>query len=177
MPKHRINEHIRIPNVRLIAADGSQAGVVDTQVAREMALQDGLDLVEIAPNADPPVCKIMDYGKFLYQQSKKDKAAKVKQHTITVKGVRLTPKISGHDLETKAAQGREFLDDGHKVKAFVVFRGRMITHKEFGQDTLDKFIEILKDIALVEQEPKMDGPRSMSALLSPKKVMKKKTEE
>jgi len=177
VPKHRINEHIRIPNVRLIAADGSQAGVVDTQVAREMALQDGLDLVEIAPNADPPVCKIMDYGKFLYQQSKKDKAAKVKQHTITVKGVRLTPKISGHDLETKAAQGREFLDDGHKVKAFVVFRGRMITHKEFGQDTLDKFIEILKDIALVEQEPKMDGPRSMSALLSPKKVMKKKTEE
>ncbi len=177
MPKHRINEHIRIPNVRLIAADGSQAGVVDTQVAREMALQDGLDLVEIAPNADPPVCKIMDYGKFLYQQSKKDKAAKVKQHTITVKGVRLTPKISGHDLETKAAQGREFLDDGHKVKAFVVFRGRMITHKEFGQDTLDKFIEILKDVALVEQEPKMDGPRSMSALLSPKKVMKKKTEE
>jgi translation initiation factor IF-3 len=177
VPKHRINEHIRIPEVRLIAADGSQAGVVETLAAREMALQDGLDLVEIAPNADPPVCKIMDYGKFLYQQSKKDKAAKVKQHTITVKGVRLTPKISGHDLETKAAQGREFLDDGHKVKAFVVFRGRMITHKEFGQDTLDKFVEILKDVALVEQEPKMDGPRSMSTLLSPKKVMKKKTEE
>jgi translation initiation factor IF-3 len=178
VPKHRINEHIRIPNVRLIASDGSQAGIVDTQVACEMALQEGLDLVEIAPNADPPVCKIMDYGKFLYQQSKKDKAAKVKQHTITVKGVRLTPKISGHDLETKAAQGREFLEDGHKVKAFVVFRGRMITHKEFGQEALEKFLEILKDIVLVEQEPKMDGPRSMSALLAPKKTAtKKKTEE
>jgi len=177
VPKHRINEHIRIPSIRLIAADGSQAGVVDTLVARDMALQEGLDLVEIAPNADPPVCKIMDYGKFLYQQSKKDKATKVKQHTITVKGVRLTPKISGHDLETKASQGREFLEAGHKVKAFVVFRGRMITHKEFGQVTLEKFVEILKDVALVEQEPKMDGPRSMSALLAPKKSPKKKTEE
>ena len=178
MPKHRINEHIRIPNVRLIAADGSQAGVVDTLAAIEMAQHEGLDLVEIAPNADPPVCKIMDYGKFLYQQSKKDKAAKVKQHTITVKGVRLTPKISVHDLETKAAQAREFLEDGHKVKAFVVFRGRMITHKEFGQDALEKFLVILKDIVLIEQEPKMDGPRSMSALLAPKKSMtKKKTEE
>jgi len=178
VPKHRVNEHIRIPAVRLIASDGSQAGVVDTPVAIEMAQQEGLDLVEIAPNADPPVCKIMDYGKFLYQQSKKDKAAKVKMHTITVKGVRLTPKISGHDLETKAAQAREFLEDGHKVKAFVLFRGRMITHKEFGQDTLDKFIEILKEIIQVEQEPKMDGPRSMSALLAPRKgVSKKKTEE
>lgn len=177
MPKHRINEHIRIPSIRLILADGSQAGIVDTQAAVEMAQHEGLDLVEIAPNADPPVCKIMDYGKFLYQQSKKDKAAKVKMHTITVKGVRLTPKISGHDLETKAAQAREFLEDGHKVKAFVIFRGRMITHKEFGQEALEKFLEILKEIILVEQEPKMDGPRSMSALLAPKKTIKKKTEE
>ncbi|MDP2361255.1 MAG: translation initiation factor IF-3 [bacterium] len=178
MPKHRINENIRIPSVRLIAADGSQAGIVDTLAAVEMAQHEGLDLVEIAPNADPPVCKIMDYGKFLYQQSKKDKAAKVKQHTITVKGVRLTPKISQHDLETKAAQARDFLEDGHKVKAFVIFRGRMITHKEFGQEALDKFLEILKEIILIEQEPKMDGPRSMSALLAPKKTaVKKKTEE
>lgn len=129
----------------------------------------GLDLVEIAPNADPPVCKIMDYGKFLYQQSKKDKAAKAKQHTVTVKGVRLTPKISIHDLETKASQGREFLDEGHKVKVFVLFRGRMITHKEFGQEAIEKFIEILSDIATVEQPPKMEGPRNMSALLTPKK--------
>jgi translation initiation factor IF-3 len=177
VPKHRINEHIRIPSIRLILADGSQAGIVDTQAACEMAQQEGLDLVEIAPNAEPPVCKIMDYGKFLYQQSKKDKAAKVKQHTITVKGVRLTPKISGHDLETKAAQARDFLEDGHKVKAFVIFRGRMITHKEFGQEALEKFLVILKDIILVEQEPKMDGPRSMSALLAPKKTTKKKSED
>lgn len=153
----------------MIDEDGEQVGVVVTEEAIQRAQDAGLDLVEIAANADPPVCKIMDYGKFLYQQSKKEKAAKAKQHTVTVKGVRLTPKISVHDLETKAAQGREFLEEGHKVKVFVLFRGRMITHKEFGLEAIETFIKILADVSTVEQAPKMEGPRNMSALLTPKK--------
>jgi len=174
-PKHRINELIRVPRIRLIGAEGEPAGVVSREEALEAAQEAGLDLVEIAPNADPPVCKVMDYGKFLYQQSKKDRAAKAKQHTITVKGIRLSPKISVHDLETKAGQAVEFLDDGHKVKVFVIFRGRMITHKELGQGILDKFVEFVADDATVEQAAKMDG-RQMTVLLAPKKG-KKPSEE
>jgi translation initiation factor IF-3 len=168
-PKHRINELIRVPLIRLILDDGEQAGVVSREDALSAAEEAGLDLVEIAPNADPPVCKVMDYGKFLYQQSKKDRAAKARQHTITVKGIRLTPKISGHDLETKADQAREFLEEGHKVKVFVIFRGRMITHKELGQGILEKFVAFLGEEATVEQAAKMDGPRNMTVLLAPKK--------
>jgi translation initiation factor IF-3 len=136
-----------------------------------MAVEAGADLVEIAPTAKPPVCKIMDYGKFLYQQAKKDKAAKSKQHTITVKGVRLSPKISTHDLETKAGQARGFIEEGNKVKAYVIFRGRMITHKELGAGILERFMALLDEITTVEQEPKMEG-RNMTILLSPKKGKK-----
>jgi len=163
--------------VRLIGADGEQQGVVDIEQALENAREAGADLVEIAPNADPPVCKVMDYGKYLYQQAKKEKAAKAKHHTVTVKGIRMTPKISGHDLATKAGQARGFIEEGHKVKAFVIFRGRMITHKELGLKILVKFVELLEEAATVEQEPKMDGPRNMSVLLSPRKGKKKKEEE
>lgn len=168
-PKHRINELIRVTHVRLIGAEGEPVGVVTHGEALEMAEEAGQDLVEIAPNAEPPVCKIMDYGKFLYQQSKKDRAAKARQHTITVKGIRLSPKISAHDLETKAAQAKEFLEEGHKVKVFVIFRGRMITHKELGQGILERFIVFLGEDAVLEQAAKMDGPRNMTVLLAPKK--------
>jgi len=166
---------IRVPEVRLIDHDGEQRGVVETSVAIQMAIDAGADLVEVAPNAEPPVCKIMDYGKFLYQQSKREKAAKARQHTITVKSIRMTPMINGHDLETKVEHTREFLGEGNKVKVFVMFRGRMITHKELGFATLEKVIELLGDTATVEQAPIMEGPRNLSMLLSPGK--KKSTHE
>jgi translation initiation factor IF-3 len=153
----------------LIGIDGEQEGVVQIDRALEMAAEVGADLVEIASTATPPVCKIMDYGKFLYQQAKKDKEAKSKQHTITVKGIRLTPKISGHDLETKAGHARGFIKDGNKVKVFVIFRGRMITHKELGVGILERFMELLADVTSVEQTPKMEGPRNMTILLAPKR--------
>jgi translation initiation factor IF-3 len=137
--------------------------------ALQLASDMGVDLVEVAANADPPVCKLMDYGKFLYEQSKKVKAAKAKQHTVTVKGVRLSPKIGPHDLKTKADQAISFVEEGHKVKVFVIFRGRMITHKELGYGILESFIELIKESALVEQAPRMDSPRNMSMLLAPKK--------
>jgi translation initiation factor IF-3 len=174
-PKNNINGMIRVPEVRLIDHDGEQRGVVETSVAIQMAIDAGADLVEVAPNAEPPVCKIMDYGKFLYQQSKREKAAKARQHTITVKSIRMTPMINGHDLETKVEHTREFLGEGNKVKVFVMFRGRMITHKELGFATLEKVIELLGDTATVEQAPIMEGPRNLSMLLSPGK--KKSTHE
>ncbi len=155
--------------MRLIDHEGEQRGVVETATAVEMAREAGADLVEVAPNADPPVCKIMDYGKFLYQQAKREKAAKAKQHTITVKGIRLSPMINGHDMDTKVNHAREFIGEGNKVKVTVLFRGRMITHKELGFEMLQKFIESLGDEVTVEQAPTMEGPRNLTMLLSPSK--------
>jgi translation initiation factor IF-3 len=168
MQKHRTNEDIRAAKVRVIGDEEFQ-GVYTFADAYQMAMDAGVDLVEVAPNADPPVCKLMDYGKFLYEQAKKEKAAKAKQHTVTVKGVRLSPKISAHDLKTKAVQAMEFVKEGNKVKVFVIFRGRMITHKELGHGILVDFIELIKEVATVEQAPRMDSPRNMSMLLAPKK--------
>ncbi len=164
-----MNGGIRAAEVRLIDEEGEQRGVVSLQEALVLAEEAGQDLVEISPNADPPVCKILDYGKFLYEQAKKEKVAKAKQHTVTVKGVRLSPKIGPNDLKTKAARAQEFLEEGNKVKVFVIFRGRMITHKELGSGILEQFIELVKDVANVEQAPRMDGPRNMTLLLAPKK--------
>ena len=146
-------------------------------MALQMAIDAGADLVEVAPNAEPPVCKIMDYGKFLYQASKKEKAAKARQHTITVKSIRMTPMINAHDLETKVQHTREFLAEGNKVKIFVMFRGRMITHKDLGFATLAKVIELIGDAAVVEQQPLMEGPRNLSILLSPGKKKTTTTHE
>ncbi|MCA9783755.1 MAG: translation initiation factor IF-3 [Calditrichaeota bacterium] len=176
-PKNNINDKIRVPEVRLIDQDGEQRGVVETSVALQMAIDAGADLVEVAPNAEPPVCKIMDYGKFLYQASKKEKAAKARQHTITVKSIRMTPMINAHDLETKVQHTREFLAEGNKVKIFVMFRGRMITHKDLGFATLAKVIELIGDAAVVEQQPLMEGPRNLSILLSPGKKKTTTTHE
>ncbi len=141
----------------MIADDGEQVGVIDTLEAIEMAESKGLDLVELSPDASPPVCKIMDYGKYKYQQSKKEKDTKKKQHIIHVKEIRLRPKIEAHDFNFKAKHARKFIEGGNKVKATVLFRGREMAHKEFAKTLLDKMATELEDIAKIEREPVMEG--------------------
>jgi len=133
-----------------------------------MAEEEGLDLVEIAPQATPPVCRLMDYGKFRYEQSKKEKDARRKQHTVQVKGIRLTPNIDDHDFNYKLEAARKFVIDGAKVKVSVLFRGRLITHKEFGFEILKRFAEGLEEEAKVESAPKMEGVRNMVMILTKK---------
>ncbi len=132
-----------------------------------------LDLVEIAPQADPPVVKIQDYGKFKYEQAKRERQNRKKQHTIQVKGIRLTPNINDHDLEVKGRKARGFIEDGARLKVSVLFRGRMIARKELGREVLDKFIGYLEDIAEVETAPAMEGARNMVTHLIPRKNQKK----
>ena len=162
-----MNQQIRVPQVRLIAPDGKQLGIVSTKEALRKAEEYGLDLVEVAPNAKPPVCKIMDYGKYKYEQSKKEKEGKKKQHTITVKEIRLRPKTDTHDLETKLKQARKFLEQRNKVKFTVIFRGRELIYQDMGVDMLEKVAEALEDIALPDSPAKMEG-RKMILVMSPK---------
>ncbi|MCH8020783.1 translation initiation factor IF-3 [candidate division KSB1 bacterium] len=152
-----INERIKAPEVRVIDADGEQVGVIDTSEAIEMARNKGLDLVEISPDASPPVCKIMDYGKYKYQQSKKEKDTKKKQHVIHVKEIRLRPKIEAHDFNFKVSHARKFIEKGNKVKATVLFRGREMAHKEFAKTLLERMANELEDIAKIEREAVMEG--------------------
>lgn len=161
-----VNEKIRAREVRLIDANGDQLGVKSRQEALEIAQKRNLDLVLVAPNAKPPVCRIMDYGKYRFEQQKKEKEARKKQKVINVKEVRFTPGIGDHDFETKLKNARKFLQKGDKVKAAVRFRGRAITHKELGREVLDRFAEEVKDIATVETKPKMEG-RNMFMMLAP----------
>ncbi|MEW6413011.1 MAG: translation initiation factor IF-3 [Candidatus Zixiibacteriota bacterium] len=172
----RINGQIRISPVRLIGPDGDQLGIVPTDQALERARENGLDLVEVAPNSRPPVCRILDYGKFKYELSKKDRLAKKKQHSFQLKEMRYRPKIDQHDFDFKTKHVREFLEQGSKVKVFVMFRGREMAHIEFGRKVLDRVAEELKDLALIEVEPKLEG-RTMTMVLGPKpevlKQMKK----
>lgn len=162
----RVNERIRISPVRLIDQEGNQVGIVPTDEARSMAEDRGLDLVEVAPNARPPVCRLMDYGKYKYEQAKKAQEAKKKQHTITVKEVKLRPKIEEHDLDFKLRHARRFLDDGDKVKFTLMFRGREVTHPELGLRVLEQVKEELKDVGDVESEISHEG-RTMTMLLAP----------
>ena len=143
--------------MRLVSDRGEQLGIMPTSRALEIAQEKGLDLVEVAPNATPPVCRIMDYGKFKYEQSKKEKSSKKKQTSIHVKEIRLRPKIEDHDYEFKMKHARKFLEAGNKVKATVIFHGREMAHKEFGKRLLDRLIEDLEDIAKVEKMPSMEG--------------------
>ncbi|MCH7674825.1 translation initiation factor IF-3 [candidate division KSB1 bacterium] len=152
-----INERIKAPEVRVIDADGEQVGVIDTSEAIETARNKGLDLVEISPAASPPVCKIMDYGKYKYQQSKKEKDTKKKQHVIHVKEIRLRPKIEAHDFNFKVSHARKFIEKGNKVKATVLFRGREMAHKEFAKTLLERMANELEDIAKIEREAVMEG--------------------
>ncbi len=159
---------MRAPQVRLIGADGSQVGIVTREQALGRAEDAGLDLVEVAPNADPPVCKIMDYGKFKYQESIRAKEARKKQGHQQVKEIRFGPKVATHDYETKRNRVAEFLGDGHRVKVSVRFKGREMHHTELGVALLRRLSEDLQDIGTVEVEGKLDG-RIMTMMFSPAK--------
>ena len=163
----RVNQQIRVPQVRLIAADGEQIGIIKRDEALHMAEEQGLDLVEVAPQSKPPVCRILDYGKYKYEQSKRAKIARKKHHFMQLKEVKLRPKIEEHDFQFKLNHARKFLEAGNKVKFTVYFRGREITHKEFGNKHLDRMAEELKDVASVERPTKMEG-RNMVMTMIPK---------
>jgi len=163
----RINEQIKVPEVRLIAADGQQVGVMPTKEALARATEANLDLVEVAPQATPPVCRIMDYGKYKYQQSKKQQEARRRQTTIQVKEIKVRPKIEEHDMAFKMRNARRFLTEGDKVKISVIFRGREIAHTDRGFRLLAQISETLGDIATVEQHPKLEG-RNLSMIVTPK---------
>jgi translation initiation factor IF-3 len=165
--KYRINRQIRIPEVRLINAENEQVGVVSTDEARKIADEAGLDLVEVQPNAEPPVCRVMDYGKFKYAQKKKERgAAKSKAHS-TLKELRVRPAIDPHDLEYRLVQGRKFLEEGHKVQVVCIFRGRQRAHPEMGFRVMERVADFLGDISKIETKPRMSGPR-MTMLLARK---------
>ena len=163
-----INEQIRDKEVRLIGEDGEQLGVVSSKEALRMAEEAGLDLVKIAPTAKPPVCKIVDYGKFKYEQTRKEKEAKKKQKTIEIKEIRLSPNIDTNDLNTKINAAKKFLAKGDKVKITLRFRGREMAHMANSKHILDDFAESLADIAVVEKAPKVEG-RSMTMFLAEKR--------
>ena len=167
-PQHRTNERIRIPAVRVIGEDGEQLGVLDTRDAIQRAREAGLDLVEIAPNAQPPVCKIIDYGKFLYEQKKKQHEQKKKQATVTVKEVKFRPATDDHDYGYRMKRCREWLAEGDKIRAAIAFRGREMSHRELGAKILAKLTQDLSDVADVEVAPKMEGYQ-MFAIYVPKK--------
>ena len=163
-----INEQIRDKEVRVIGADGEQLGIMSARDAQKLAQEAELDLVKIAPNAKPPVCKIVDYGKFRYEQIRKEKEAKKKQKTIDIKEIRFSPNIDTNDLNTKVNQARKFLTKGDKVKVVVRFRGRELAHMEIGKDILDDFATQLEDVAVIEKPAKAEG-RSMVMFLAEKR--------
>jgi translation initiation factor IF-3 len=154
--------------VRTIDSTGKQVGIVPLEEALSLARMSNLDLVEVAANADPPVCRIMDYGKYRYEQTKKEKLAKKHQHATRLKEIRLRPNIDEHDLLVKEKRVREFLEDGSKVKVSLRFRGREITHSEFGRDVLDKLATSVQDISAVEMSPKLVG-RFLTMVIAPTK--------
>lgn len=162
-----MNRQIRISPVRVIANNGDQLGVLPVDEALALAQDQGLDLVEVAPLARPPVVKIMDYGKFKFEQAKAARAAKKKQHVIHLKEVKYRPGIDDHDFAFKTRHAREFLSDGNKVKVTMMFRGRQMAHTELGRDVLDRVAAELKDIGKIEQDPKLEG-RNMTMVLAPK---------
>jgi len=159
---------IRVPEVRVIDAEGKQLGVYVTAKAIELALDQGLDLVEVSPAAKPPVCKIMDYGKFKYQQTKKQKEAKKHQVVITLKEVKFRPNTDEHDFNFKVRNIQRFIEEGHKVKVTMVFRGREMAYRERGRDILIKISTLVAEIAAREVDPKMEG-RQMMMILTPQK--------
>lgn len=163
----RINDKIRVREVRLIDAEGEQRGVLSIADAMEIAQTAGKDLVEVAPGANPPVCKVLDYGKYKFELEKKSREQKKKQRLVKLKEVRMQPKIEKHDLDFKTKHIREFLEAGNKVKVTIRFRGRELAHTELGKDVLDKILELLDDCYLIDKRPQMEG-RFMSMMLSPK---------
>jgi translation initiation factor IF-3 len=165
----RVNDQIRIRQVRVIDDDGSQLGVMLTEDALARARGAGLDLIEVSPTAQPPVCKIADYGRLKYEQSKKDKDARKKQKNFELKEVKLRPKIETHDYETKARMAERLILDGSKIKVTIMFRGREITYTSFGRKLLDRMAVDMAPIAAVEREPKLEG-KNMFMILAPRPV-------
>ncbi len=163
----RINHRIRVPEVLVIGADGGKLGVLQTHEALRMAQEQGLDLVEINPKADPPVCKILDFGKYKYEEKKKQAQARRNQAVVEVKEIKLRPKTDDHDINFKIKAARRFIEGGHKVKFTVRFRGREITHPEKAQEQIDIITKALEDVANVETRPMMEA-RAMSVLVAPK---------
>ena len=163
----RVNRQIRISPIRVIAADGEQLGIMEVDQALRIAEEQNLDLVEVAPMARPPVARIMDYGKFKFEQAKQARVATKKQHVIQLKEVKFRPGIDEHDFETKTRHARRFLEEGNKVKVTLMFRGRQIAHPELGRAVVERVSTDLADIAKVESDAKMEG-KSMTMILTPK---------
>jgi translation initiation factor IF-3 len=162
-----INWGIRAPEVRVIDSEGNQVGILPLKEAMKLAEEKGLDLVEVAHNATPPVCRIMNYGKYKYQQSKRTHEARKHQTVIQIKEVKLRPRTEEHDLQFKLRHAKRFLEEGNKVKISVLFRGREMAYPEFGKEILNRFIEGVKELMVVEQPPRMEG-RNMVTILTPK---------
>jgi translation initiation factor IF-3 len=163
----RINERIRARQIRLIGPDGEQLGVVSSDEGVKQAREQGLDLVEVAPKATPPVCRIMDYGKYKYEQSKRAKEAKKHQHLVTVKEMKFRPKTEEHDYQFKLKHIQKFLAEGNKTKVTIMFRGREMVHTDLGRKILDRLRQETQDYASVEQQPRLEG-RNMTIVLAPK---------
>ena len=163
----RVNRQIRISPVRVIGADGSQLGIMDVDTALRMADEAGLDLVEVAPTARPPVVRIMDYGKYKFEMAKQARQAKKKQHVIHLKEVKFRPGIDDHDFQFKTRHAREFLQEGNKVKVTMMYRGRQIAHLDLGKAVLDRVAAALADIGKIEMEAKLEG-RNMTMVIAPK---------
>ena len=167
----RINGEIHIREVRVTSATGEQLGIMPTREAMRLAEEQRLDLVEVAPKARPPVCRIMDFGKYRYEQQKREKEARKKQKVITIKEVKLRPNIEQHDYEVKLKHAMRFLGEGNKVKVTIMFRGRELSHPELGQEILDRVAEDLKDSIIVDRKPKLEG-RNMIMIVAPKAASK-----
>jgi len=163
----RVNEQIEAEKVRVVNADGEMVGVISKEEGIEIAFEAGLDLVEVSPNADPPVCKVLDYGKYKYEAQKKANEARKKQKVIDVKEIKMRPGIDEHDYQVKMRSVRRFLDEGDKVKMTIRFRGREMTHQELGMKVLDRVREDVDELAKVEQFPKSEG-RLMTMVIAPK---------
>lgn len=163
----RVNEMIRVREVRVISPEGEQLGILPIEEALALARERDLDLVEVAPNERPPVCRIMDFGKYKYQQAKRSQEAKKRQRVIQTKEIKMRPKTEEHDYQFKMRHARRFLEEGHKVKVSLLFRGREMDHVDLGQRMLDRIIVDCKDIAAIEQQPRLEG-QTLSLVLTPK---------
>ena len=173
---HQINEEIHDKEVRLIASDGEQLGVVPLEEAMAKATEEDLDLVKISPNANPPVCKLMDYGKYRFEQTKREKEAKKNQRVVEIKEVRMSPGIDVNDFNVKLRNAQRFLDEGNRVKVTVRFRGREMAHTDIGKRLLLKFSEDCSEVAAMDKEPKLEG-RHMHMFLSPKPAKETKSNQ
>ena len=173
---HQLNEEIRDKEVRLIDAEGAQLGIMSAAQANALAEEQGLDLVKISPNAVPPVCKLMDYGKYKFEQTKRDKEAKKNQRVVEIKEVRMSPGIDVNDFNVKVRNAQRFLADGNRVKVAVRFRGREMAHTDIGKRLLEKFAEDCAEVATMDKEPKLDG-RHMTMFLSCKQNKESKNKD